>query len=380
MAISTFFLSFVMGFLRWYLPIRLILMGNAVFAGLCFAIANIDDVIFSLLGGILADRKGRKPVIMLSTSFYLLGTVLLFLSFQTQSHALIILLLSTVFLWGVTGLSSGTNSALIAESTQEHQYGTAFSTYAMCGHAGTITGSFILALVLELYGVSYVCYLIMGTSFIGLLITFWLHETLMSKKKTALEISSFLDTFKSLKTMTFIVPVLIFVVLNGISLGTSGHFFSIFMKDGLHIDEPYIGSLYAFIPLIQLLFQPIAGIITDKKGYFLPLFLGNCIAGIFLFLFAFRSHMFIALSGLLIFYGLGPFHNVGYQSMIAKLSSHESRATTYSALLSVWNLMFVIGPLLGGLLYGVNSVLPFIFSGILLLMIIIPLFQLHREK
>lgn len=379
MSLSSVWISFVMGFLRWYLPIKLTLMGNPVFAGICFAVANVDDVIFSLLGGVLADRKGRKPIIVFSTLFYGVGTVVLLASLYCEGvYALLFIFIATMLLWGVTGLSFPANSALISESVDSNHVGRAFSTYSIFSNAGTIVGSFTLGILLDRNGILPVAYLLILFTSIGWITRLGIRETLTQKKYEPFSLRETVAPFRFLKGMTLLLPVLVLVISNGLAFGVSGQFFSVYIKEMLRIGEKYIGSIYSIIPILQLISQPIAGYITDKFSIKYALILGNCGAGIFIIVFSLTGDISLALAAYIVSCTLGPFHNIGYSSFVAKISSENYRATLYGSLLSLWNTMFVVGPLLGGILYYLLPGFPFIFAGVILLFAIIPILKIQE--
>lgn len=383
-SISGLFLSFAMGFLRWYLPIKLTLMGNAVFAGICFAVANVDDTIFSFLGGILADKRGRKPIIILSTLFYSFGALFFLISlYFPGSISLLLIFVATVFLWGVTGLSSGATSALIAESEDKERVGRAFSTYSVFSNMGTIFGSFTLSIMLNRSGIFPVAYLILLATGLGVVVRTRLNETLQNTSRDSAAgdvsvVASIVDPLKTIKGTTFIVPILILVILNGLAFGVSGQFYSVYVKEILKIDEIYIGSMYSLIPLLQLGAQPVAGYVTDRFGAHYSLMVGNCVTGIFIVMFCTSFNIPFAIAALVASYVLGPFHGIGYRSLIAKVSSQKYMATLYGGLLSIWNAMFIFGPLMGGVMYFNLPPAPFIFTGALLLLAVVPILKIRK--
>jgi len=386
MLISTsgLFLSFINGFLRWYLPIKLVLMGNTIFAGIVFAVSNIDDVVFSMFGGILADIKGRKPIIIVSTLFYVFGSIFLLSSFYfSKFYAMISIFVATVFLQGVTGLSSGASSALIVESVEEKFVGRTFSFYSVFSNIGLISGSFILALIAEKKSDISVAYLILLFSILSVMIRMYLNETLKQKKFENFKFSwikSLKERLKSVKGVMFLTSILFFIILNGLGHGISGNFYSIYIKNILKVREAYIGIVYSIIPISQLILQPIAGYVTDKFGFRYSLLIGNVVAGAFILIFSIVSNISIAIFAMISSAALGAFHGIGYQSMVGKLSSENYRATLYSILLSLWNITFVAGPLIGGIAYYTYPKSPFILAGILLIITIVPVLKIKERR
>ncbi|AAM25393.1 MFS family permease [Caldanaerobacter subterraneus subsp. tengcongensis MB4] len=90
-------------------------------------------------------------------------------------------------------------------------------------------------------------------------------------------------------------------------------------------------------------------------------------------IFAFTYIPFIAIFTMIASSELGVFHSIGYDVMMAKLSENRFRATIYSGMMAIWNAMFIIGPVIGGVLYSGNPRLTFFVTSILLLITFIPI-------
>ncbi|ANW97688.1 hypothetical protein CSTERTH_00900 [Thermoclostridium stercorarium subsp. thermolacticum DSM 2910] len=78
-------------------------------------------------------------------------------------------------------------------------------------------------------------------------------------------------------------------------------------------------------------------------GFINGLILGNVLSGAFLLVFALTHLPFVAVLTMIISSGLGVFHSIGYDVMMAKISENRFRATIYSGMMAVWNGMFIIG-------------------------------------
>ncbi|MGH2330444.1 hypothetical protein [Thermoanaerobacter mathranii] len=76
---------------------------------------------------------------------------------------------------------------------------------------------------------------------------------------------------------------------------------------------------------------------------------GNVLSGAFLLVFALIHLPFVVVLTMIISSGLGVFHSIGYDVMMAKISENRLRATIYSGMMAMWNGMFIIGSMIGGI-------------------------------
>ncbi|AAM25857.1 MFS family permease [Caldanaerobacter subterraneus subsp. tengcongensis MB4] len=58
---------------------------------------------------------------------------------------------------------------------------------------------------------------------------------------------------------------------------------------------------------------------------------------------------------------------------MAKILESRFRATIYSGMMAVWNMMFILGPVVGSILYSSSPKLTFFVASTLLLVTFIPI-------
>ena len=371
LAMSSVALGFMRGPLDWLLPLVLLEKGNPVLVGVAFALANADDTVMALIGGPLADRHGRRPVILLSTSFYILGCLVLLGAVASEGFiAAALVLLATILLFGATGVSTGAASALVAESAGPHALGKVFSGLAVCGRLARATGSLVLGLVIAAdrnLGVL----VMLGCACASLFLYSRLKETL--PPQVGLEPGTAFTTHlkESLSAIRSILPLgllalLGVIALNGFAHGATGHYYPLYLVSRLELTEVQIGSLYAVMMVLQSAMLPVAGSFVDRHGDVKGMMLGNIIPGAMLLVFAVAPNRVLALAAMLAAAALGGFAGIAQQVATARLTSPGTRATVFGATESVFNLMFVVGPLAGGFLYALQPSLPFAVGALVL--------------
>jgi MFS family permease len=372
LATTALLLGFMRGPLDWLLPLLLLERGDPLLVGAAFALANVDDTVMAFIGGPLGDRHGRKPVILLSTSFYVLGCLVLLAAVSSQGLlAMVLVTLAAVLLYGATGVSAGPYSALVAESVDPHMTGRVFSGLALCGRLARASGSLVLGLVLAV-SQNLALLVMLVCAGVSLLLYLRLKETLVRQGGLDTGASFARHLRESLSAIRSMLPLgllalLGVIALNGFAHGTTGHFYPPFLSERLGLAGTQIALLYSLMMVSQAVVLPLAGWFVDRHGDKAGLMLGNVMPGAMLLVFVMAPYRALALTGMLAAAVLGAFAGIAQQVAIARLTGDGTRATVFGATESVFNLMFVVGPLAGGVLYAFRPSLPFILGAIALL-------------
>lgn len=174
------------------------------------------------------------------------------------------------------------------------------------------------------------------------------------------------------------LPILILVVQKGLAHGISGNYYSPYLSTSIGLSEAQIGLSYSAIMALQAVILPLAGWLTDKHGYTLGLILGNAVAGSLLVPFvAFRTP-WAAVAAMLASSTFSTFDGIAFNVAVTRLSDPLNRATLFGGTEALFNLMFVVGPLLGGILFANGAALPFIVAALLLVTSIVSIGRLRR--
>ncbi|MDY7041116.1 MAG: MFS transporter, partial [Chloroflexota bacterium] len=134
----------------WYqlLPMYLRDLGASdAQVGLCYSLMNLGYALMQFLGGLLADRYGRKLLIVLPT----LGFVPLYLLAGACTHWLALLLVM-LLINSLSALQWPAFLSTIAESVREDQRGMAFGLFEFCVGAGVTIGPAVGAILVPLVG------------------------------------------------------------------------------------------------------------------------------------------------------------------------------------------------------------------------------------
>ncbi|MEQ2130077.1 MFS transporter, partial [Caldanaerobacter subterraneus KAk] len=341
-------------------------------------IANLGDTVIALLGGQFSDRFGRKIMLVISSLFYTIGSLLLFLAFWQGSFNFIIIgMIATIFIYGLSGISSGSTLALITESISEEDAGKALSLVSFGGLMGRILGSSFIGILFKTKPVEALIAMTVFSA-ISVLLRLQLKETLQLKSmgENISLIEHLKGTINAVKMLgsLCILSIVALIILNGLSLAICGNYYSPYLTENFGLDSAKIGVIFSLLGLIQLLLTPVAGIVVDRYDYgFLNGLILGILSGGFLLVFSLTHLPFVAVLSMIISSGLGIFHSIGYDVMMAKILESRFRATIYSGMMAVWNMTFILGPVVGSILYSSNPKLTFIIASALLLVTFIPI-------
>ncbi len=377
-------LSLMQGALPWVLSILLFQIGGPLFLGLVFAVANIDDVIMTFFGGGLADRYGRRPVLIFSGLMYVCGTCLLVVSMFVGGFAgQAALFMAVICLYGMSGVSSGPASALLVESVEPHHVGRAFSLWKSTSLLFRSLGSAALGVIYQRSPVI-AAFVTVFIACVSTLLLFRIHETLRSEITPREESITrhFVTTFRSIGQLAVagLILVVLLVVMNGFGHGVAGNFFAPFLEEFHGVSPAVIGSTFAAIPLAQAILVLLAGWLVDRRGSGLSLAIGNVAVGAWILFLGVGRSASLAITATVVSAGLGAFHGIAFNTAVARLSEERTRGMLFGGLEGVWNAMFIVGPLVGGTLYGLRSPLPFVVAGAILVSTLLPIWMLSRHE
>jgi len=153
----------------------------------------------------------------------------------------------------------------------------------------------------------------------------------------------------------------------------------------LGIDETAIGVSIAIYSLVQFIFNPILGKLSDKHGRKPVIVFCLLINALGYVIFAFTSSFIILLVSRIVA-GVGGSSIAVAQAYIADVTTKETRSKGMGLIGSAFGLGFVFGPLIGGFLskYGYMetglAAAAFSFTAFIVTIILLPESNLERSK
>lgn len=372
LSIGNFFAMAGMTMITPFLPLYLKTMGMqnehevAVWGGMIFAVNFLTSFLFQPLWGSLADRHGRK--IMVLRSGFGMAIVMALMGFATSAWHLLILRFINGTISGIVPASV----ALISANTPKKKIGFAMGILQSGGVAGTILGPLIGGLLADTIGYRPIFYITGGLLFAASVLVLLLVKEQFNAEKAQREPKvPFRTTFRrlvghrhlgALFTVSFIIQ---FAVLASLPI------MPLFVEE-LHGQEANLALFAGLVSSINgfsnMLSSPVLGRLSDKVGA--ERILTVCLIGSAL---SFIPQAIVAnvwqllVSRFLFGLFLGGLLPSVY-ALIRKYTPDGMESRAYSFNSSSYSLGNFVGPITGGVLSGYIGVRgTFIMSAVLML-------------
>lgn len=256
--------SLVMPFLPLYVE-QLGVTGHSelnMWSGLVFSITFLFSAIASPLWGGLADRKGRK--IMLLRSALGMGIVMLLMGLAQNIWQFLVLRA----LLGLLGGFIPNANALIATQIPRHKSGWALGTLSTGAVSGALLGPLAGGFLADNYGLRPVFFMTAAVLFICFILTlFFIREqfTPVSKK----EMLHVKEVFGSLKNRELVLSLFVTTLIIQVATGSIAPILTLYVRDlaGNISNIAFISGMIASVPgVAALLCAPRLGKLGDRIG------------------------------------------------------------------------------------------------------------------
>ncbi|MEC0211597.1 MFS transporter [Paenibacillus ehimensis] len=338
----------------------------ATWAGVIFAGNFVTSFIFQPIWGGLADRYGRK--VMLLRSGFGMAVVMTLMGFSTSAWHLLLLRL-------LNGTVSGfvpAGVALMSATTPREKVGFAMGTLQSGSVAGSILGPFLGGLLAEWIGFRNIFFVTGATLFAAsLLAAVLVKETFDAKKALQKPKQSMLAAFNELRGISQLPSLYSVTFLIQFSLLSVMPLLPLFVQQLHGQDEMlafYAGLVGSVTGFSNMIASPVFGKLSDRIGpekILVTCLLGAAVASVpqafvenVWQLCAARFFLGIFLGGLL------PTVN----ALIRKYTPNGMESRSYSFNTSALALGNMLGPVAGGAISGVMTIQQlFLVSAVLLL-------------
>ncbi len=123
---------------------------NIVTIPILWFVFHLSKTIFSVPGGTLSDRIGRRKVMILAWTVY--GLVYLGFAFASKPYHIWLLFIVYGLFYG---LSEGTEKAWVADLVEESKRGTAYGAYHFCIGIAALPASLLMGLIWKAIGIQW---------------------------------------------------------------------------------------------------------------------------------------------------------------------------------------------------------------------------------
>ncbi len=336
--------------------------------GLITAITTAERLLFQLPGGILADRYGRKKIIVYGTLIRTLSPLIYFLAPTWEW------IIPAALINGMASLYMPAFSAIVADSLPEKRRGAGYGAYNTITNIPMMIGPLIGGMAIEAYGYEFGVKLFLALQVVvGLIMTvvrhMILHETIESRhvdSKTPL-----VPTGKMFREFPETIKVMIVVAIIGsFSSRLVSDLINLYALEVLRLSPSQLGLINTAVGATSTLLALPGGMMSDRYGRRNNIMLGRTVspisqglvtlAGGFNAYFAVRvfNAAGIAVGGSGMEAG-GP----SWNALIADIVPPEKRATVLGTIGTLTAVVAAPGSVLGGYLWDTMSPqLPFQLS------------------
>ncbi|MEH7118760.1 MFS transporter [Neobacillus vireti] len=365
--IGVFFTAASFSMVIPFLPIFLLQIGvhqhTEMWAGLLFSSAFFAGALASPFWGRMADKYGRKPMII--RAGFVLFVIYTLMAFVTNPYQILVLRI-------LQGLLSGFIPgaiALIGTNTPGNKVGYALSMISTASASGSILGPLLGGGIADLVGNRWAfasAGMIVGLS--TLLIIFWVVEENFTPSKGK---GSIKEDFKvAIDNRPFLL-VLILTLVTSCSVMTIEPVLPLYIVKlgGSSENASFLAGVVFSLPgIASALFAPYWGKWADKVGFQRVLFIGLLGGGLGTLAQVIFTHIW-GFSMIRFIYGI--FFCAVYPALnglVVKSTPEDFRGRAFSLNQTANQLGGMVGPMIGGFLGGIFPVHSvFIVTGVLLL-------------
>jgi len=359
----------------WGLFLKEVLFADSIAIGLLSAISSSERLLFQLPGGILADRFGRRKIIVYGTALRIFPPII-YLMATHWTHTIPALLIS-----GAASIYMPAFNAIIADSLPKGRRGAGYGAYRMITSTPQFIAPYFGGVIMDMMGYKAGIQIFMVMDLvISAFVTFYrwkfLRETLdiddtpsgRRRPKISLR-ESLTSVFKMGSSVKVMVVVTLF---SSIGIRMVFDFLSIYAKEQLLFTNTDLGLVRTVGGLISLVLSLPAGMLSDKFGRKPMIMISRTVSPISYlaisqvtnytqyFTVQFFNNIGNALGGGGMFSG-GP----AWNALLSELVPREQLATVMGSIGTISGIMAIPSPVIGGWLYDeVGPKTPFYASAV----------------
>lgn len=353
--------SLVMPFLPQLLEEVGVKDGLAFWSGVTFSVSFIVSALMAPIWGSLADKYGRK--VMIIRSSFGMALVYLLMSFATNLWQILALRVMNGFVSGFIPAST----ALMACSTPDENLGPSLGILQTGGAFGNIMGPLLGGVMSYYLGIQQTLLLATATLVFATTIVIFGVKEIAAKDKSRK--TDFIGDFKAVLANNTLLLMLFTVMLFQCSVSLIQPILPLYVQQIFGDGDASIatGAIFSLVGIATVIAAPYWGRRGQRHGYKSIIMLGLLGSGAFALLHALTANLLLL--GVLRF-AFGIYLAAlmpGSNAIIARSVGPEFRGRAFGFSSSAAQLGFFIGPLTGGVvgeILGLNMV--FVFSAVLL--------------
>lgn len=351
---------------------------NEFSAGILFASYALALLLFSIPLGLLADRTGRKPMVI----FGMFGTVIATIIY---AHSMNYPTLMTArVLDGITNAATWTAAlSLVGDRFEEKEMGRMMGYIMAAMGAGGIAGPVLGGVLSDLAGYRSPFYFIAALCFV-----MGIYGCFLREDKTILagsQVKLFEMISQVLKNRMVLVSCAA-ITFTTVGVGLIDLTFPLYLDQRFSVSRTQIGILFGMFMISHALASPVAGKLSDRFGEKRPLIAGILLTAAIAPLLGFASELYIIYLIMVVLGASFALFGTPILSVVVNAfkkdesnSVHGTRLGTAFSIINVsWSSGYAIGPLIGGAVMGLLSftMVPIVYSAFLIVILIITIREL----
>ena len=256
--------------LWWTLYLVDVLNVSPVIVGLLATIQNTSRILFQLPGGMLADRIGRKKVIVYGTAMRVIAPIFLYFadSWYWVVPGMIINACASIYMPAF--------NALIAESLPKDKRGAGFGAYRFMTGIPSIFMPLVSGYWLDIMGiergVKLGLLMFIGAAAIAVIVRqMFLSETLGDEIEKEEEVADkevenvgMIETFK--KQPKTVWAMLSITIISGFAMRMTWAFLSLYARDVVGLSTTQYGALQSIAMVISVPLYLVSGVVADRMS------------------------------------------------------------------------------------------------------------------
>ena len=339
--------------------------------GIVFMLEQSSQLILQLPGGILADKLGRKRVIVLSSVFRALSPVV-YLAFQKWY-----LVVPGMVLTQVSSMMMPAVNAMIAESMPQENRAASYGVYRMMTWGPMIFTALIGGMIVDrlgiVPGVRFCIALTLVTAWLNVFLRWrYLEDTYVADTSAASPKFNLKGSMEVLKSVPKTVWYLILVAaLSSLSVRAASGFMFIYVEENLAITATQWGIITTVASIVSTLLTVPSGLLSDRIGRKPVIIVSRVLQPLMVLGFPLSMGFWgIFLSRMLGAIGegfggtvMGIMGGPAWQALVADIIPPDRRGRIMGLMGTLIGLPSLPGTWLGGYLYDfVNPMAPFYTS------------------
>jgi len=334
--------------------------------GLLATIQNTSRILFQLPGGVLADRIGRKKVIVYGTAMRVIAPIFLFTARSWQW------VIPGMVINAVAGLYGPAFNAIIAESLPKERRGAAFGAYRFITSLPQIFMPAVSGYYLNIMGIGRgvrvgLMMFTVAAAVAALVRQLFLTETLNDGKEDLEEIENnrrgMIETFKNQPRTVW--AMLVVAVISSFAMRMTWTFLAPYAYYQVGLTEFQYGLLQSVAMAISVPLYLISGMIADRFGRVPCILLARGLGpfdSLSLYLFKDYNQLLAAYGVIGVAQGLGGgriraggyMGGPAWQALVADIVPQRDRGKVMGLMGTISGVLSLPGSYLGGYLYEMN--------------------------